>query len=168
MEERWWPPPGSYRFGGRTRNLPGETRRARSSNENTSRNFKLMWIGPSQFSTIWTKLSQKSGTIVSSQLTVTQTLELLDGLKATVRDFAGKEEKLNREFRTRTEATERRYQDEVEAHEARLATELSEADARFQTITKGLRLRAEKRKDRINKAHKSTKRNTLERLSDEE
>ena len=62
---------------------------------------------------------------MSSQLTVTETTELLNSLKGTVHDFAAAEEKLVREFRTKGDAAQKRLNEETAAHEAQLATQIS-------------------------------------------
>ena len=47
---------------------------------------------------------------MSDLLTTTQTLEALEAFRAVVRDFANREETLNREDRNLTEAAELRFQ----------------------------------------------------------
>ena len=66
---------------------------------------------------------------MSSHLTVSQTVALLDNLKVTVREFAAHEEKLTREFRTNTHGAERRFAEQSETHDAETAAKISEQEA---------------------------------------
>jgi len=105
---------------------------------------------------------------VSSHLTVSQTIELLESLKAILRDFAEREEKLNRELRTRTEAAERRFKEEIEAHDGVVAAEIQQAKESLDASKARLVARYEERKIRIGKAEKSARRHALERVNDDE
>src|SRR4051794_26189176 len=105
---------------------------------------------------------------MSSHLTVTQTRELLEDLRGTVRDFAAAEEKLNKDFRAKIDATEKRFKEESEAHEAQHAGQLAEANAAFEGAKVRLQSRDEKRTARIIKARKSSQNQSAKRIDDEE
>ena len=101
---------------------------------------------------------------MSSHLTVSQTVALLDNLKVTVREFAAHEEKLTREFRINTQGAERRFSEQIETHEAEAATKISEAEAAYQSAKAKLQSKYEQRKARISKAQKASNRRALERI----
>jgi DNA segregation ATPase FtsK/SpoIIIE, S-DNA-T family len=105
---------------------------------------------------------------VSKHLTVTQTTELLDTLKATVREFAAAEEKLNREFKTKSDAAQKRFAEEIAALDAHASAQLQVAQMDYETGQTGLQSRYERRKARIGKLHKNAKRQRLQRVDDEE
>lgn len=105
---------------------------------------------------------------MSSQLTVTQTIELLERLKGTAREFAGSEETLTREYRTRSDAAERRFAEQQEVHGTRLSTDLAQAEEAFHAAKTQLQRRYEGRKSRIAKAEKSSNRRALEWVDDRE
>ena len=95
---------------------------------------------------------------------VKQTLELLDGLKAAVRDFAASEEKLEYEFRVKL-GRERQRREEAEAEEAqRQAADLAQAEADFQAAKDVVEARFTRRKARINRARTASKEQTQERI----
>ena len=71
---------------------------------------------------------------MNSRLTVTETVELLNQLKATVRDCAAAEEKLNRELRGKTELVEKRFKEESAAREKQLAGRLREAVPHYERV----------------------------------
>jgi DNA segregation ATPase FtsK/SpoIIIE, S-DNA-T family len=101
---------------------------------------------------------------VSKHLTVNQTVELLDRLKRTAREFAATEEKMTRESRAKTDTIEKRFQSDIEALDARLAEDLAGAETTFQTEKEALQARYERRKNRIAKAQYSSQRQGLQRL----
>ena len=105
---------------------------------------------------------------MSSLLTVTQTIELLDSLKGTVRDFAAAEEKLNREFRTKSEAAQTRHAEDLAAHATQLAAQRSVADQSCQKAKEQRQARYGARKGRITKAHKASQKTALERIDNQE
>ena len=105
---------------------------------------------------------------MSKHLTVSQTVELLDRLKRTAREFAGTEEKVTREFKSKSDTLERRFQSDIEALDARLAEDLARAEAEFQTAKGTLQARYERRKARIAKAQHMSQRQGLQRLDRDE
>ena len=66
---------------------------------------------------------------MSSLLGLKQTLELLESLKNTVRDFAVRETKLNQEFRIKITAGQNRRDEAVEELSRLVAGEIAEVDA---------------------------------------
>ena len=70
---------------------------------------------------------------MSKHLTVSETIELLDSLRDTVREFAAAEEKLNKEFRTRNDAAQKRFDEELAAHDAQATERLRDAERSFST-----------------------------------
>jgi len=105
---------------------------------------------------------------VSKHLTVSQTVELLDRLKRTAREFAATEEKVTREFKSKSDTLERRFQSDMEALEARLAEDLAAGETAFQTAKSALQARYEQRKGRIAKAQHMSQRQGLQRLDRDE
>lgn len=105
---------------------------------------------------------------MSKLLTVAQTIELLESLKAAVREFAAAEEKLTRDFKTKSEAAQKRFAEEIAEHDATLAAQLGAAEAEFQSATQAFRSKYEQRKARIAKAHKASQKTALERIENEE
>ena len=68
---------------------------------------------------------------MSSNLGVGKTLELLERLKGTVRDFAARAEKLNAEFHARTGREQRLREAAAEKQAKELAAAIGEAEAAF-------------------------------------
>ena len=92
---------------------------------------------------------------MSSHLGPTQTLELLENLKATVRDFAAKEEKLNQEFRSKTAATRHRRDVMTEELASRLAADLAQAESSYLEAKQAAESKYQQRKLRIAAAHRA-------------
>ena len=70
---------------------------------------------------------------MSSHLGVGKTLELLERLKSSVRDFNAREEKLNQEFRSRLNIERARRQEATDAIAQQFAADLAQANFNFQT-----------------------------------
>ena len=101
---------------------------------------------------------------MNSHLGVTKTLELLDTLKAVVRDCAAVEEKLDYEFRVKI-GRERQRSEEVALEETnRLAVEMAEAEAAVQVARAAAAAKYLRLKGRINRARAASKEQTLERI----
>ncbi len=66
---------------------------------------------------------------MSSHLGPKQTLELIENLKTTVRDFAAREVKLSQEYRVKTTAGQNRRDEALEEFNRQLAGETGQADA---------------------------------------
>ena len=105
---------------------------------------------------------------MSSHLGPTQTLELLENLKATVRDFAAKEEKLNQEFRSKTAATRHRRDVMTEELASRLAADLGQAESSYLEAKQAAESKYQQRKLRIAAAHRASKRKALQDIEDRE
>ena len=86
---------------------------------------------------------------------VNETLELLNRLKETIRDFADREEKLSREFSTESAKLRQRLKQAGEERAAQSAAELGKADEFFQTETQRIEARLNLRKSRISEVHKA-------------
>jgi S-DNA-T family DNA segregation ATPase FtsK/SpoIIIE len=104
----------------------------------------------------------------ASYLTVTQTRELLEGLRGVVKDFAAAEDKLNKEFRAKMDATEKRFKEDAETHETQLAAQLTEAEAAYQNGKARIESLHEKRKAHIARALKSSHKLSAKRIDDQE
>jgi hypothetical protein len=101
-------------------------------------------------------------------LTVTETVELINQLKVTVRNCATEEEKLNRELRTKTELAEKRLKQELAGKEKELADNLKHAEAEFQATREKFRVRHKYWTGRISKARNSSERMGSRRIDDAE
>jgi DNA segregation ATPase FtsK/SpoIIIE, S-DNA-T family len=99
---------------------------------------------------------------------VTETLELLNRLKETIRDFADREEKLNREFSTESARLRQRLKQAAEEHRALSAAELAKADEFYQAELQRIQTRHDQRKARISQVHKAAKQRRLETIESEQ
>jgi hypothetical protein len=98
---------------------------------------------------------------VSSNLGVGKTLELLERLRGTVREFASRAEKLNAEFHVRT-GKEQRLRDAAAEKEAKeLTAAIGEAEAVFAAAREAVQAKHEARKARIGKAYQASKEKAL-------
>jgi S-DNA-T family DNA segregation ATPase FtsK/SpoIIIE len=105
---------------------------------------------------------------VSSRLTVTETIALLERLRGTLRDCAATEENLHRTFETNKAAAEKRFRDQIAAREADVTRELQRRESEFQTTREKLQASYQKRTAQISKAHKSVKLKAAHWITDEE
>ena len=105
---------------------------------------------------------------MSKHLSASQTVELLQQLRAIVEDFASREEKLNRDFRVRIEGMENRFADHRSDLENRLSQQLAEEETRSQAARDLLNSRHERRKSWISKAYGASKRQGAQRIDHEE
>lgn len=105
---------------------------------------------------------------MNNRPTVTETVELLNQLKATVRDCAATEERLNRELRNKTEVAERRFNEEISAKEKQLAARIAEAEAVFKTKRERFKARHKYWAGHISKARHSSERLGLRRIDEAE
>jgi len=102
---------------------------------------------------------------VNSLPGVTEMLALLDALKANVREFAAREEKLEADFRVSTAAELRDYGARNEAQEASAYERQVNAAAALKTEQDACQLRLVRRKDWINRAHAAVSRRVLDEIS---
>src|SRR6185369_845578 len=105
---------------------------------------------------------------VSSHLGVAQTLDLVENLKATVRDFAAREEKLNNELRTKVAAARHRRDAATEATTNDLSTAIAKAEAAYEAEKTNAELRFERRKAAIVEAHRLSKKKALHEIENKE
>ncbi|HVM46631.1 MAG TPA: FtsK/SpoIIIE domain-containing protein [Candidatus Acidoferrum sp.] len=104
---------------------------------------------------------------MSNILGVGKTLELVEGLRATVRDIAGRAEKLNQELAARSNQERRQRERAAAAHAAELESALAEAQAGFTAAREAATARFDQRKDRVGKAYQSSKDKCLQRVEEE-
>ncbi len=98
---------------------------------------------------------------MSSNPGVGKTLDLLDRLRGTVREFAARAEKLNAEFHART-GKEQRLRDAAAQREAmELAVAIGEAEVAFAAAQEGAHAKHEARKARIGEAYQASKEKAL-------
>ena len=94
---------------------------------------------------------------MSNNLGVGRTLELLERLKGTVREFAARAEKLNAEFHAHTGREQRLRAAAVEKQSRELAAATSEAEAAFAAAKEAAKAKHDARKARIGTAYQATK-----------
>ena len=105
---------------------------------------------------------------MNSRLTVTETVELLNQLKATVRDCAAVEERIDRDLRSKTEAAEKRFKQELAVREKELADQLKQAEDAWHAMREKFRARHKYWSGRISKARHSSERMGFKRVDDAE
>src|SRR5205085_5015508 len=105
---------------------------------------------------------------VSSHLGASQTLELLDRLKGTVRDFAAREEKLNQELRAKIAATRHRRDAAIEELTGQLSENIARTDLGWHEAKQRAESRHENRKANIIEAHRVSKKKALAAIDDKE
>ncbi len=98
---------------------------------------------------------------MSNNLGVGKILELVEGLKSTVRELTGRGDKLNQDFQAGA-ARERRLRETVaEEHATRLSAAIDEAEATFTSTRDATAGKHEARRARIGKAYQASKEKTL-------
>ena len=105
---------------------------------------------------------------MSSQLRVSEAVELVETLRSTLREFAASEESLEKDFRSRTVGVQKRHEDALAGQDEQLAAEISAADAEFQARRAAFQQKYERRKARLGRALKSANKTALERIDNEE
>src|SRR5690348_13036630 len=95
-------------------------------------------------------------------------LSLLERLKQTVRDFAAREEKLTQDYRGRVASELRMFEAAAKEQSARQEEELANAQAAHASAKDRWQTRFERRKVRINEAHKSARRKVVDQISEQE
>jgi len=106
--------------------------------------------------------------IVNSLASVARTLELLHSLKETVRDFADREEKLNREFSLEGAKLRQHFKQAGDEQETQATKELGKADEFFQAETQRIEARHDQRKSRISQFQKAVKQRRLEKIESDQ
>ena len=98
----------------------------------------------------------------------TEMLAFLDRLRTVVQDFAVREEKLSHDFRARTSAEGKAFEAAAEEHSLSLSVSISNAGAGFEAEKEKRQSKFERRKARINEAHKSARRRAMEKIAEHE
>ena len=101
---------------------------------------------------------------MSSKLGVDKTLELLDGLKGVVGDFAAREEKYEREFKIRMMKERQRHDLAAQEQMASLTATISHTETDFQSARQAATNKFERRKAAITEARKTSKEQALTRI----
>ncbi len=96
-----------------------------------------------------------------------QAVELLETLKATVRDFSTRATKLSEEYRLKVSRERHRRQTITDEEAKELTAQLSDADAAFEAAKTNRDANFEKRKVRIGKAYQASKEQQLKRIEDQ-
>jgi hypothetical protein len=97
-----------------------------------------------------------------------ETLELLERLRATAREFADRQARLEHQFRTQSAAEDRASEAALRRETARLNDALAAAETAHQTDRTRCAARFEVRKKRIVRAHDSCRRQAVKAVEDEE
>ena len=98
---------------------------------------------------------------MSNNLGVGKTLELLERLRGTVREFTARADKLNADFQARTAREQRLREAAAEKEAKELAVAIGDAETAFAIGKEALETRHEARKTRIGKAYQSSKEKAL-------
>ena len=105
---------------------------------------------------------------VHSHLGVQATLELLENLRGTIREFAAREQKLKSELRDKLAALRYRRDGQAEESRSRISAEIGQAEATFQVAKAAVQTSYDRRKSRITEAHKSSKKSALGEIEGKE
>jgi S-DNA-T family DNA segregation ATPase FtsK/SpoIIIE len=105
---------------------------------------------------------------VSELMATGELLESLESFRAAIRDFAAREEALNREYRNLTETAELRYQQQMRAAENEHAAQVEKARAETQAALDHVQGRFAARERRLHDGHASARKLALERVDHEE
>jgi hypothetical protein len=105
---------------------------------------------------------------VNSHLGVKETLDLLDKLKGNIHDFTVREGMLSTESRIQSSAETKAYETATWQVSTRLSEDMANADTVFQTEKDRSQLPYETRKGRIRQAHRTSRKQALERIDQEE
>src|SRR5438128_4497715 len=111
---------------------------------------------------------RKSGATVNSLLGVTEMVALLEKLRNAIADFAAREEKLNQGFQLKIAAETRAFEAAQREQTSQQAGRLAEAESSFQTQKENAQARFERRKTKINEAHKRLRRTAMEDITTRE
>ena len=98
---------------------------------------------------------------MSNNLGVSKTLESLERLRGTVREFTARADKLNADFQARAAREQRLRAAAAEKEAKELAVAIGDAEAAFAIGKEALGARHEARKTRIGKAYQSSKEKAL-------
>ena len=104
---------------------------------------------------------------MSKHLATSQALELLESLKATVRDFTARATKLADDYKLKVNRERHRRNTSTEDFAKDLNTQLGDTDSAFETARANRLANFEKRKVRIGKAYQGSKEQLLKRVEDQ-
>lgn len=105
---------------------------------------------------------------MNSHLGVKETLELLDSLKGTVREFAVREERLVQELRNKVSLLQRRRDEAIESASKRLAEETAQADSSFEEGKASADATYKKQKSSISEKQKTGLKDGLKEIENKE
>jgi hypothetical protein len=105
---------------------------------------------------------------VNSHPGVTETLELLERLQATIREFATREEKLVQELRTKSSLLERRRDEAIDSATRRLEEEVARADSCLEEGKTAAEATYKKQKSSISEKQKTGLKDGLKEIENKE
>ncbi|MBN2507796.1 MAG: ATP-binding protein [Verrucomicrobia bacterium] len=105
---------------------------------------------------------------MSSHLSVSETIDLLDRLKTAIRTAAAAEEKLEHDYRLQSGAAAKSLEQSAETNAARRADDLQRAEAAWKDTRARLQARYERRLARFQQARQSSQHHLAERIDHEE
>ncbi len=104
----------------------------------------------------------------SQHPSVDETLELLERLKETVRDFSAREEKLNRESSAETARLNQYFEQTLEENFAKAASDADDAEAAFEIEKQRAQAFFARRKERITQIHRAAKQRRIGEVEGQE
>ena len=104
---------------------------------------------------------------MSKHLGVSQTLEILEGLRSAGRDFTARADKLAEDFRLRTHRASHRRDTTLEELRQKLEAELAQEKEAFQIEIERTKANYERRKIRLGKAYRSSKERALAKVEEQ-
>jgi DNA segregation ATPase FtsK/SpoIIIE-like protein len=104
---------------------------------------------------------------VSSNLAAGKSLELVESLKATVEEIAGRAAKLKEDYRVRSGREKHRSDTAIEEQNRQLAAALVEAETAVQTAKAAAETKYQRRKTWIGRAYQASKEQALKRVEED-
>ena len=101
---------------------------------------------------------------MNSHLGVQATLELVQRLRATIHDFAAREDAFKKDFHSRAAKLRRRHEEDIAAQKDALTAETSRAESAFQADRQNFQSHFEKRTGRINQVRTSGRQQRMEEI----
>ena len=105
---------------------------------------------------------------MNSNFGVTEMLALLERLKSVVQDFRAREDKLDLDYRVRINNEKRAFDTATKEHAQRQSEQLANAEIEAQNELARWSSRFDRRKIRINEAHKKLRRKAVDDVTDHE
>jgi hypothetical protein len=106
--------------------------------------------------------------IVNKIPSVTETLALLEILKRTIRDFAGREEKLEADYHNRSGAAHKLFETQTTQLESDWAARIAVAETDLQARRKEAQSRTDNRKDWIERTYKNARNRASQKAEDQD